>query len=156
MWTYTHTHSVVTSMEQFFPPSLCFLEAEVNLLQVLYSWLLFCFFFNPFSCPILWIGDLNLFTFKTSIVRKGLTNDILLISFQLFSNLIVHFFLSCFSLMTIFDSFRTVMLEKTVVSLLDCKEIQPVHPRGDQSWVFIGRTEAEAETPILWPPHAKS
>ena len=39
---------------------------------------------------------------------------------------------------------------------LDCKEIQPVHPKGDQSWVFIGRTDAEAETPILWPPHVKS
>ena len=43
---------------------------------------------------------------------------------------------------------------KTLESPLDCKEIQPVHPKGDQSWVFIGRTEAEAETPILWPPHA--
>ena len=42
------------------------------------------------------------------------------------------------------------------VSLLDCKEIQPVHPNGDQSWVFIGRTDAEAETPILWLPDAKS
>ena len=41
-------------------------------------------------------------------------------------------------------------------SHLDCKEIQPVHPKGDQSWVFIGRTDAEAETPVLWPPHAKS
>ena len=41
-------------------------------------------------------------------------------------------------------------------SPLDCKEIQPVHPKGDQSWVFIGRTDVEAETPILWPPHAKS
>ena len=40
--------------------------------------------------------------------------------------------------------------------ILDCKEIQTVHPKGDQSWVFIGRTDAEAETPILWPPHAKS
>ena len=48
------------------------------------------------------------------------------------------------------------MLEKTLESALDCKEIQPVHPTGDQSWVFIGRTDAEAETPILWPPHAKS
>jgi len=47
-------------------------------------------------------------------------------------------------------------LEKTLESPLDCKEIQPVHPRGDQSWVFIGRTDAEAETPILWPPHVKS
>ena len=52
--------------------------------------------------------------------------------------------------------FCTVVLEKTLVSPLDCKEIQPVHPKGDQSWVFIGRTDAEAETPILWPPHAKS
>ena len=47
-------------------------------------------------------------------------------------------------------------LEKTLESPLDCKEIQPVHPDGDQSWVFIGRTDAEAETPILWPPHVKS
>ena len=48
------------------------------------------------------------------------------------------------------------MLEKTLVSPLDCKEIQPVHPKGGQSWVFIGRTDAEAETPILWLPHVKS
>ena len=52
--------------------------------------------------------------------------------------------------------FWTVVLEKILESPLDCKEIQPVHPKGDQSWVFIGRTDAEAETPILWPPHAKS
>ena len=49
-----------------------------------------------------------------------------------------------------------MVLEKTLESPLDCKEIQPVHPKGDQSWVFIGRTDAEAATPILWPPHAKS
>ena len=49
-----------------------------------------------------------------------------------------------------------MVLEKTLESPLDCKEIQPVHPEGDQSWVFIGRTDAEAQTPILWPPHAKS
>ena len=48
------------------------------------------------------------------------------------------------------------VLEKTLESPLDFKEIQPVHPEGDQSWVFIGRTEAEAETPILRPPHVKS
>ena len=52
--------------------------------------------------------------------------------------------------------FWTVVLEKTLESPLDCKEVQPVHPKGHQSWVFIGRTDAEAETPILWPPHAKS
>jgi len=52
--------------------------------------------------------------------------------------------------------FWTVVLEKTLESHLDCKEIQPVHSKGDQSWVFIGRTDAEAETPILWPPHAKN
>ena len=48
------------------------------------------------------------------------------------------------------------MLEKTLESPLGCKEIQPVHPKGDQSWVFIGRTDVEAEAPILWPPDAKS
>ena len=52
--------------------------------------------------------------------------------------------------------FWTVVLEKTLESPLDCKEIQPVHPKGDQSWVFIGRTDAKAETPMLWPPHAKN
>ena len=52
--------------------------------------------------------------------------------------------------------FWTVVLEKTLQSPLDCKEIQPVHPKGDQSWVFIGRTDVEAETPILWPPDMKS
>ena len=48
------------------------------------------------------------------------------------------------------------MLEKTLKSLLDYKEIQPIHPKGNQSWVFIRRTDAKAETPILWPPHVKS
>ena len=52
--------------------------------------------------------------------------------------------------------FWTVVLEKTLESPLDCKEIQPVHSEGDQSCVFIGRTDAEAETPILWPPHGKN
>ena len=52
--------------------------------------------------------------------------------------------------------FWTVVLEKTLESPLDCKEIQPVHPKGGQSWVFIGRTDAEAETPKLWPPDAKN
>ena len=51
--------------------------------------------------------------------------------------------------------FWTVVL-KTLESPLDCKKIQPVHPKGYQSWVFIGRTDVEAETPVLWPPHAKS
>ena len=49
-----------------------------------------------------------------------------------------------------------MVLEKTLESPLDCKEIQPVHPKGDQSWVFFGRTVAKAETLVLWPPHAKS
>ena len=52
--------------------------------------------------------------------------------------------------------FSTVMLEKTLESSLDSKEIQPDHPKGNQSWLFNGRTDAEAETPILWPPHVKS
>ena len=52
--------------------------------------------------------------------------------------------------------FWTVMLEKTLDSPLDCKEIQPVSPKGNQSWIFTGRTDAEAETPILWSPDAKN
>ena len=49
-----------------------------------------------------------------------------------------------------------MVLEKTLEGPLDCKEIQPVHSKGDQYWVFFGRTDAKAETPVLWPPHAKS
>ena len=49
-----------------------------------------------------------------------------------------------------------VVLEKTLETPLDCKEIQQVHPKGNQSWVFIGRTDVEAETPVLWPPDGKS
>ena len=52
--------------------------------------------------------------------------------------------------------FWTVVLEKTLKSLLDCKEFQPVNPKGNQSWIFIGRTDTEAEAPILWPPDAKN
>ena len=54
------------------------------------------------------------------------------------------------------DNFWTVVLEKILVSPLDCKKIQSVHPKGNQSWVFIGRIDAEAETPILWPPDARN
>ena len=53
------------------------------------------------------------------------------------------------------DAFELWCWKKTLESPLDCKEIQSVHPKGDQSWVFIGRTDAKAKTPILWPPHAK-
>ena len=49
-----------------------------------------------------------------------------------------------------------MVLEKTLESPLDCKEIQPVHPKGDQFWVFVGKTDAEAETLVFWPPHGKS
>ena len=52
--------------------------------------------------------------------------------------------------------FWTMVLEKTLETPLDCKEIQPVHPKGNQSWIVIGRTDVEAETPILWPPDAKN
>ena len=51
---------------------------------------------------------------------------------------------------------RTVVMEKILESSLDSKEIQPVHPKGDQSWVYIGRTDVEAKAPILWPPDAKN
>ena len=55
-----------------------------------------------------------------------------------------------------FDVFELWVLEKTLGNPLDCKEIQPVHPKGNQSWIFIGRTDAEAETSILWPPDMKN
>ena len=61
-----------------------------------------------------------------------------------------------FSGITSSPQLHYVVLEKTLESPLDCKEIHPVYPKGDQSWVFIGRTDAKAETPVLWPPHAKS
>ena len=54
------------------------------------------------------------------------------------------------------DAFELWVLEKTLESPLDCKEIQPFHPKGDQFWVLIERTDVEAETPVLWPPDAKS
>ena len=54
------------------------------------------------------------------------------------------------------DAFPTVVLEKILESPLDCKEIQPVHSEGDQPWDFFGRNDVKAETPVLWPPHAKS
>ena len=53
-------------------------------------------------------------------------------------------------------NFQTVVLEKTLESPLDCKEIKPVNPKGNQSWIFIGRTDAEADISILWPPDVKS
>ena len=54
------------------------------------------------------------------------------------------------------DAFEVWCWRRLLRVPLDCKEIQPVHPKGDQSWVVIGRTDAEAETPVLWPPHSKS
>ena len=54
------------------------------------------------------------------------------------------------------DAFELWVLEKTLESPLDCKKIQPVHSKGDQSWVFIGRNDVKAETPVRWPPHVKS
>ena len=54
------------------------------------------------------------------------------------------------------DAFELWLLEKTLESPLDCKEMQPVHSKGDQSWMLFGRNNAKAETPVLWPPHAKS
>ena len=54
------------------------------------------------------------------------------------------------------DAFELCCWRRLLESPLDCKEIQPIHSKGDQSWVFFGRTDAKAETPVLWPPHAKS
>ena len=58
--------------------------------------------------------------------------------------------------MSLLFNMLSVLLEKTLQSPSDCKEIQPVHPKGDQTWVFIGGTDVEAETPILWPPNVEN
>ena len=60
-----------------------------------------------------------------------------------------------YQLISIIQTLHTLMSDIGTI-ILNCKEIQPVHPKGDQSWVFIGRTDVEVETPILWPPDAKS
>ena len=73
-------------------------------------------------------------------MKFGLTRHIHLISRQL---------------TTTSSGFQQLLQGNYVESPLDCKEIQPVHPKGDQSWVFTGRTDVETETPILWPPHAE-
>ena len=69
---------------------------------------------------------------------------------------LVHFSIEMFILLMKDWCFWTVVLEKTPENILDYKEIQPIHPKGDQAWVFIGRADAEVETPILWPPNVKN
>ena len=93
-----------------------------------------------------------------SKVELGLTWDILRIVLESINGLYVWIWeLDCEDTWVLKNwCFWTVVLEKTLENPLDCKEIQPVHPKGDQSWVFLGKTDAEAETPILWPTHAKS
>ena len=76
------------------------------------------------------------------------------LEYRIYGNSLYYICNSSINLELVHTTF--VVLDKTLESPLDCKEIQPVHPKGDQSWVFIGRTDAEAETPILWPPDAKS
>ena len=83
---------------------------------------------SPFSCLILWAWFFSIF-FLIRLVN---------------------------GLSILFICFWTVVLEKTLESPLDGKEIQPVHSKGDQSWVIFGRNDAKAETPIFWPPHGKS
>ena len=112
-----------------FPNTICW---RGNLLSILYSWLL---------CPRL-IAHANLGSFLGSLFYGFLVpkNCFLIIS-------VIHFGNWCF---------WTVALEKTLESPLDCKEIQPVHSKVNQSWIFIGRTDTEAETPIILPPDVKN
>ena len=87
------------------------------------------------------------------ITNKGLSSQ----TYRFFSNYVWMWELDSHESWVLKNwCFWTVVLEKTLESLLDCKEIQPVHPKGDKSWVFIGRTDVEAEAPILWPSDAKS
>ena len=67
-----------------------------------------------------------------------------------------HRRIDAFELLMLSTEELILLLEKTLESPLDCKEIQPIHPKGDQSWDFFGKNDAEAETPVLWSPHAKS
>ena len=96
---------------------------------------------------------------------EHLCAGLFLVVLQLLSHIVIHIVKGC-SIVNEADIFlelscfcydlTTVVLEKTLESPLDCNEIQPVHSEGDQSWDFFGRTDAKAETPLLWPPHAKS
>ena len=99
------------------------------------------------TCPRMkWLNDLAMIKFLTQF-------------FELRLRLKIFVKENCPHLLSLAPKnwcFWTVVLEKTPESPLDCKEMQPVHPKGDQSWVFFGRTDVEAETPILWPPHMKS
>ena len=77
--------------------------------------------------------------------------------FQTQSSYSLFWFISCSAFHTVHGVLKnTVVLEKTLESPLDCREIKPVHPKGNQSWIFIGKTDVEAETPILWPPEVKN
>ena len=91
-----------------------------------------------FNYELLWI-DLNSVLYTATLKSFPSSHICFLLTRLIFIRIIFH-----------------VALEKTLESPLECKEIQPVHSKGDQSWVFIGRTDAKAETPLLWPPHAKS
>ena len=112
-----------------------------------------------FSRPEDWVGKLYLLQgiFPTQGSNPGLPHGRRIL-YQLnhkYSQIIL-FELTKWSWAPTNWCFWTVVLEKNLESPLDCKEIQPVHCKGDQSWVFFGRTDAKAETPILWPPHEKS
>ena len=97
-------------------------------------------------------------TGKTIALTKWtFVGKIMSLLFNMLSRLVIIFVpRSKHLLISWLQSPSAVILEKTLGSPLDCKEIQPVQPKGDQSWVFTGRTDVEAETPIFWPPDAKS
>ena len=131
---------------------------------------------HPVSCEGLWLGPelfIQVYVYKISpyflpLLCKEMQWHIhiclvFFISFLVFPciwEVISHVWmweLDCEESWTLKNwCFWTVVLEKTLESPVDCKEIQPVHSKGDQSWVFTGRTDAKAETPVLWAPHAKS
>ena len=108
-------------------PPLSLLQPEVSFLHL---WLYFCFV-NKFMCAIILDSTYKWYP-------------------------MIFVFLCLTSLNMTVSRLWTIMLEKTLESPLDCKEIQPVSPEGNQSWIFIGRTDVEAETPVLWPPDTKN
>ena len=150
---------------------MCFLQ-KFSPSSVAYLFILLTVSFTEKNFKILMMLLLSIFSFidwafglmsKKSLPNLRLSRfspiliDYMWFYFSLYSILSILFYSIYSKKLTVKNwCFWTVVLEKTLASPLDCKEIQPAHPKGDQSRVFIGRSDAEAETPILWLPHAKS
>ena len=114
---------------------------------------------NHRECPVICLKLILVNEIKRRLLleRKAMTKlDSILKSRDITLPTKIHLVKTMIFPVVMYGCFWTVVLEKTLESPLETKEIQPVHPKGNQSWIFIGRTDAEAETPILWPPDTKN